>query len=198
MSRKPIDQQQPTECRQAIWDAIRAFSHVGTFTVGSVEIVTRCSSGMIREYLTGLTAAGYLEIKDYPSLVKKVALPLYYRLINDCGNDAPRVRKDGTAVTQGQGRLQMWNAMRILKTFTTQDLAFNSSTDDHTVAVSEAKAYIGALCKSGYLVGRSEGKFMLIPAMWTGPHPPQIQRTKQVYDPNLKRVVWSKIEGGAE
>lgn len=196
MSRKPINEQQPTECRQAIWGWIRAHTvkegPLATFTIKDIDVRLDLSS--IRDYLVGLVNANYL-IATHSSDQMVASL---YTLVNDTGNDAPRVRKDGTPVTQGQGRLQMWNSMRILKTFTVQDLAFNSSTDDHTVAVSEAKTYCGALCKSGYLVTRPEGRYMLVPAMWTGPHPPQIQRTKQVYDPNLKRVVWSKIEGGAE
>lgn len=190
MSRKPINEQQPTECRQAIWDEIRRYKN--GFSIKDLDIKLAASS--INDYLMGLFKAEYLELVN-PSTSSK---PAAYRLIRDIGNDAPRVRRDGTPVTQGQGRQQMWNAMHILKTFTFTDLAFNASTDDHTVAESEAKTYCAALCRAGYLVTRPEGRYMLIPSMWTGPHPPQIQRTKQVYDPNLKRVVWAKIEGGAE
>jgi len=196
VSRKPIDIQQPTECRQAIWDCIRQLDKergpCAHFTIKDID--AKLDVGSIRDYLKGLTHAEYLVCSKN---IRPGGLDLY-SLVNDIGNDAPRVRKDGTPVTQGQGRQQMWNAMRILKTFRPSDLAFNASTDVHTVAESEAKTYCGALCKAGYLVGRSEGKFMLVPSMWTGPQPPQIQRTKQIYDPNLKRVTWSRIEGGAE
>jgi hypothetical protein len=192
VSRKPIDQQQPTECRQAIWNWIR--QHPTKFQIGDIMYDIRLTGSSVKEYLTGLVNAGYLAVIKNPL----PGVAAMYDLINDIGNDAPRVRKDGTPVTQGQGRQQMWNAMRILKTFSSIDLAFNASTDEHSVAEAEAKSYCGYLCRAGYLVGRSEGKFMLVPSMWTGPQPPQIQRTKQIYDPNLKRVVWAKIEGGAE
>jgi hypothetical protein len=200
VSRKPVDKQQPTECRQAIWEWIRAWH--GSFTVNDILMIVRLEPSSVNDYLTGLVNAPeqYLTARKSPSR----GVLTQYVLNNDIGNDAPRVRKDGTPVTMGQGRQQMWNAMRILKNFSVIDLAFNSSISECQIAESEAKGYCAALCKAGYLVGRGslsgvEGqRYMLIPSMWTGPHPPQIQRTKQVYDPNLKRVVWSRIEGGAE
>ena len=205
MSRKPIDQQQPSECRQAIWDEIKltiAAKNTGmdgeapaldvdTFTAKELDVKLDASS--IREYLSALCKAGYLELVSG----SKRGESNTYRLVNDCGAEAPRLRKDGSPVTQGQGRLQMWNAMRIIKQFTAVDLAFNASTDEHSVAIGEATAYCQTLDKAGYLI-KNGHLYRLLPAMWTGPQPPQIQRTRQVYDPNLKRVVWSKVEGGAE
>lgn len=200
MSRKPIDKQQPTECRQAVWDEIRKKGD-WTFTIKELDVMLDATT--IRDYLAALCKAGYL---DAVSKGKRGEANVY-RLVEDCGVDAPRLRKDGTPVTQGIGRQQMWNAMRILKEFTATDLAFNASTDDHRVAEGEAKSYCQTLDKAGYLVlkgqgsgvkSQSEARYMLIPQMWTGPHPPQIQRTRQVYDPNLRKVVWSKVEGGAE
>ena len=190
MSRKPVDQQQPTECRQAIWDEIRRIR--SNFCARDLDV--RLTLPSISEYLLGLEKAGYLARLNAP----KRGASVMYALVRDTGIDAPRVRKDGTLVTMGQGRRQIWNAMQVLKEFSPRDLAFNSSTPDHVVAESEAKTYCAALCAAGYLVGRASGRYTLIGAMWTGPNPPQIQRTKQVYDPNLRRVVWSRIEGGAE
>jgi len=194
MSRKPIDQQQPSECRKAVWDEIRDCGGK-PFSVPDIAKCVRLEVSTVRDYLTGLERAGYLEIH---TLRKGLFGGNIYILVKDVGHDAPRVRKNGTPVTMGQGRRQMWNAMRILKDFSATDLAFNASIDDHKVAESEALTYCQILCKAGYLVGRTGQRYRLLPSMWTGPHPPQIQRTKQVYDPNLKRVVWSKVEGGAE
>lgn len=195
MSRKPIDQQQPSECRQAVWDEIKNRGDDALFSIVEIAKCVRLEKSSVRDYMTGLINAGYLGTHTARSATKGGNI-LYMQ--NDCGNDAPRVRKDGTAVTQGRGRQQMWNAMRILKVFRPSDLAFNASTSDHQVAESEAVTYCAALCKAGYLSDRPAAGYMLIPTMWSGPHPPQIQRTKQIYDPNLRKVVWSKIEGGAE
>jgi hypothetical protein len=196
VSRKPIDQQQPSQCRHAVWEEIKMHNQHGSFSVIEIAHSIRLGVDTVRDYLAGLCNAGYLLKVNRP--MPESHRTQYYILDNDTGCDAPRVRKDGTPVTQGQGRQQMWNAMRILKSFTATDLAFNASTDDHRVAEKEAQTYCAILCKAGYLVGRAEQRYMLIEAMWTGPHPPQIQRTKQVYDPNLKRVVWARVEGGAE
>lgn len=191
MSRKPIDQQQPHECRQAIWEWICAQKGRQFY---STDIDVKLHESSIRDYLTALTNGGYLDLLlKAPRFGGNI-----YMQIKDCGVDAPRLKKDGTPVTQGQGQQYMWNAMPILKTFSAYDLALNASTDDVTISVQTAISYITALCKAGYLVGLAEQRYQLLPGKWTGPHPPQIQRTKQIYDPNLKRVVWSKIEGGAE
>lgn len=205
MSRKPIDKQQPSECRQAIWEWVRS---QGCQPFSTTDVDVNLDSSTIREYLAALHKAGYLEIISQGTRGEANT----YRLVDDCGVEAPRLRKDGTPVTQGNGRQQMWNAMRIIKQFTPVDLAFNASTDDLRVSEADARSYCSALHKAGYLRvaaphknGRcgkpGSGKmttYLLIPAMWTGPQPPQIQRTKQIYDPNLKKIVWSKIEGGAE
>lgn len=204
MSRKPIDKQQPTECRQAIWEWVR--NH-GDQPFATTDVDVNLDSSSVREYLAALHQAGYLDIISQG--VRGEAN--IYRLAEDCGVEAPRLRKDGTPIASS-GRQQMWNAMRIIKQFTPTDLAFNATTDDLRVSEVDARSYCRALHKAGYLrvavahkTGRKgipdSGKlttYLLIPAMWTGPHPPQIQRTKQIYDPNLKKVVWSKIEGGAE
>lgn len=204
MSRKPIDQQQPTECRQAVWEWIRNHVNSGEpeqFTIGEIAKYVRLELCSIRDYVIGLCQAGYLRLEYKPD-VKTSQRGHYesciYIMINDTGHDAPRVRKDGTPVTMGRGRLQMWNTMQVVKEFSARELAAMSSIEEHVVAEAEAKAYCAALCKAGYLVGRANQRYLLVTGMWTGPQPPQIQRTKQIYDPNLKRVVWSKIEGGAE
>lgn len=199
MSRKPIDKQQPAECRQAIWEWIRAHAaqHGPNHAFAVADIDVMLDRSTVRDYLKSLHLAGYLGLYNDPAANLPKGTPNLYYLAEDCGVDAPRLRKDGTPVTQGIGRQQMWNAMRISKEFTIADLELNGSTDDYRVAESEAKSYCQTLDKAGYLV-RNGQTYRLIPSMWTGPHPPQIQRTRQVYDPNLRKVVWSKIEGGAE
>lgn len=190
MSRKPVDQQQPSECRQAVWEWI--CSHKGSFTVNDILGDIRLTASSINDYLSGLTNGGYLSVvKSRERMVLNV-----YTLINNTGVDAPRVRKDGTPVTQGIGRKYLWNAMSTLKTFSILDLTRAASTEIHQVAESEAESYCAALCLAGHLRRQPDGRYRLI--MRTGPHPPQIQRTKQVYDPNLRAVVWSRVTGGAE
>jgi hypothetical protein len=197
MSRKPVDQQQPSECRQAIWDWIRGNSTT-EFTARDIDV--RLEISTIGDYLTGLKNAGHLEVVTAGGK----GLPTVYKAVNLGGHIAPRVRKDGTPVTQGKSRLFMWRVMQILKTFTSLDLAYNASTPEHAVSEVDAKDFIGHLFRAGYLVHAKTVKpgqkqvYRLKAGMWTGPQPPQVQRTRQIYDPNLQRVVWAAVTGGAE
>ena len=63
------------------------------------------------------------------------------------------------------------------------------------ISVRYAKSYITALKKAGYLcITRPGGpnrleRFYLKASMNTGPRPPQVQKVKTVYDPNLNKVM---------
>ena len=184
MSQKPIDKRRPEETRQAIWAAIR---RLGAFVPKEVRYKTRCSRSQVDEYVACLLAAGIVE--------RVAGEPGRYVLVWDRGSDAPRVRRDGTPVTQGRGRENMWRTMKVLGTFSALELAINASTEEHAVAKREADTYCRYLEKAGYLHKLNGGLFSLVRAMHTGPKPPMIQRVKQVYDPNLGRVVWSQFDG---
>jgi hypothetical protein len=88
--------------------------------------------------------------------------------------------------------------MRILSEFTILDLAVNSSTEEHNVSANDAKEYCRFMCNAGYLAMPRPGKsgqpavYRFLPTRYPGPKPPQIQRVKQVYDPNSRKVVWTQ------
>jgi hypothetical protein len=153
----------------------------------------------IRAYLTGLCNAKYIEKTGTTKIYAHNSAT--YTLIKDIGIDAPRVRTDGTHVTQGQGNINLWRTMRILKAFTATDLAINASTEDCQIKESTAKKYCQALAKAKYLKmtggkGGAPGVYRLM--KYTGPKPPQIQRVQQIFDPNTNEVVWSAKGGNHE
>lgn len=183
------------EERDAIWAYVR--SRGGEFTLNDVACQVRLHTSTIRDYLAGLTAAGYLRAERTQTGGRFAATT--YRLVRDCGIDAPKVRRDGTPCTMGRGREQMWNAMTVLRDFAPRDLAFAASTEEYPVSETDAKHYCRYLYRAGYLAmtrrsipGR-QARYRLVPGRWTGPRPPQVQR-HQLYDPNLKRIVWSETE----
>jgi len=197
MTRRPIDQLSPEQRREGIWVAIRRLRR---FTLRELWMEARLEENSIRDYVIGLTAAGYLaEDGTAPGLNHRPAK--CYRLVKDVGIDAPRVTRDGVTVTQGQGRQQLWRTMRILGEFSWRELAIAASTEDCLCHERDAQYYCQHLHKAGYLAlvkkGRGTGKggqpgiYRLLPSKYTGPKPPQIQRVKQVFDPNLNAVVWS-------
>ena len=87
----------------------------------------------------------------------------------------------------------MWQAMRILSDFSLQDLLVQAKAADTHIAESEALHYCRKLCQVGYLmqVAQSRPKrWYFINSRYSGPSAPQIQRSKQVFDANLNKVVW--------
>jgi hypothetical protein len=178
--------------REQIWKTIRKFKSFAVSDLG-----TDLDNSPVYAFLNGLVAAGYLEREG------KVQTKLFganrYRLIKDAV-EAPYVRKDGTVPTRGSGRARMWRAMKILPSFTIVDLVACCEKGGPAVATWEARTYVAYLERAGYLKrldahGVALASFKLV--RWTGPRPPMIQRIKQVFDPNLKKVVWRpKAEEG--
>lgn len=181
--------------RQRIWDLIRATNERGfdiaDVTPGDISIKS------VRDYLTGLTNAGYLECIEDDVPGKKTRKRLTYLLINDSGLEAPRVTKQGDKVTQGQGNEALWGAMQALGSFNTRVLAEMAGVVESTV-----KSYCKMLSCAGYLTVDKRGKGMgsggigaqyrLLTSKVKGPRPPMITRLKAVYDPNIHEIVWQQ------
>ncbi len=186
--------------REALWAAMRRLRR---FTVRQVTEETRLGQDTARDYVRGLEAAGYLARVGTVATGSGTvgARAVVYELVRDVGVEAPRVRKDGTEVTQGRGREQMWRTMKVLGEFSARDLAVHASTEAHAVSLEDAKHYIRYLVKAGYVavvLGRKGEpyRYRLLPSKNTGPRAPMIQRVRQVFDPNLGRVVWRSGDGG--
>lgn len=186
VNRKPMDKLNGFDSREAMWAVIRDKKE---FTVKEIYEETTLDASSVLDYIRGLTNAGYLREETG----EKFKL---FTLIKDVGVDAPRVQRDGTAVTQGQGRINMWRAMYILQVFTAQDLAINATTPDCAVAISSAEDYCRHLNRAGYLRRDQGGRYTFLRHMFTGPKPPMVQRVKRVWDQNLKKVMWSE-DGGS-
>lgn len=197
VTRKPahLEAQGPKGDRQFMWEAMRKLHKSGDlFTVNDVWKSTTGNGpkGRVRDYITGLVAAGHLKARPTPGKATE------YELVKDCGIEAPRVRKDGTEVTQGRGREQMWRTIKIIGDFTARDLAQAASTPAFPVAENTAKDYCTMLAGAEYLATISPGspgvpaRYRLMQSRWTGPRAPMIQRLKQLYDPNTGEVVYRR------
>ena len=209
MSRKPITQYVGGKGpRQCIWEAIRhlaalnnqPFSDADIWRALPIAIRMEIDAGAIREYRRSLIAAGVLVTVEEHAKFKAGS----YRLVKDEGVEAPRVRKDGTRVTQGLAQEQMWRTLRMVSADTNgHELAAHASTPAIPVAEVAARDYLQVLFHAGYLICTKEGKgtgrggvqarFRLKPARNTGPRPPMVCRTRVVYDPNEDKVVWAPV-----
>jgi hypothetical protein len=196
MARKPVDQVRAQALRgQAhIWGVIMALGDQGNMTLNDIHGETNASRDTVREYVTRLVKGGYLESLP-PDQSRQEA---FYRLVRR-SRDYPRLRKDGKECPPTK-RESMWRTMRMIKRFDYRELGVSASTEDTPIKERDAADYCKHLLKAGYLkvitkaTPKSPHRYQLIRD--TGPKPPMIQRVKQVYDPNLKQVVWQSKGAG--
>ncbi|TQV63937.1 MAG: hypothetical protein FNT29_06045 [Halothiobacillaceae bacterium] len=174
--------------RDGVWRVIR---ELRSFSLPELRGYVRMSERALGQFVNGLVAAGYLEPHIHGD----------YRLINDPGADAPRVREDGSIVTRGLKAERLWRTARILGEFSVRELWQSACADDCCIKGSYAHGYVAAMHRAGYLVMSSSGgggratRYRMIKTRYSGPKAPVIQRRGAVYDPNTRRVVWSP-EGG--
>ena len=176
--------------RDAIWAEIRKQR---TFTRRSICDATDIPHKTVVDYLKSLEAAGYLTSKAL------LGQSIIYGLEKDPGVETPRVRKDGSHVTQGSINEQMWRTMKMLVTFTADELALAASLPDSIVSKATAVDYCRKLAEAGYMATLVAGKpnraarYRFVRN--TGPKPPQITRIKVVFDPNLQEIVDPEVLG---
>ncbi len=194
--------------RQLIWEAIRRLAGEDAFTEDTIwQSITRDARhridiGTIRDYRRCLVNAGILSVV---SAATRRGASASYVLVRDEGLDAPRVRKNGSRVTQGFAQEQMWRTLRMSVCDTNaRELTAHASTPSVPVAETAAKDYLQILFYAGYLLRTSEGKglgamrggvqarYRLKPSRNTGPRPPMVCRANVVYDPNEDKVVWQQ------
>lgn len=175
--------------RQRIWEAVRA--EQGDFTWHSVAKRARVEPNTTRLYLRLLLRAGYLSAPENGG----------YRLVNDCGAEAPAVGADGRSRQVGLGTEAMWRTLRILGEVSSVELADQASVAVKTTRRT-AYTYLNWLRRAGYVseVAPAKGghhghcaRFRLVPGKYTGPRPPMIQKGGAVYDPNLGEVVYRHV-----
>ncbi|MBT2131200.1 hypothetical protein [Aliiroseovarius lamellibrachiae] len=189
MTRKPIDQleaQAKPHGQDGVWAEIR---RMNIFTAAEIHEKTEIHKKTVVDYIKRLVAGGYVvEHTSFEATNR-------YALKRDTGIHAPRIRPDGSPVRQGNGTKNMWRSMRMMGQFTPRDIAVHSTTDSVSVSDDTAKKYCSMLLKAKYLrvvqkavPGQRQATYKFIRN--TGPKPPQIQRVKQVYDPNINEVTF--------
>lgn len=187
MGRRPADQD--GDGRQAMWLALKKVPE--QITVSELVKRTGLNRSTVTRYLKALTEAGHLQYVEPP-----VGFAASWRLINDTGHHAPRVRADGSKVTQGEVTGQLWLAMCGLRDFDFRDLMQNASID---IPEATAKDYCKRLLAAGYLRVLTKAdpsrariaRYRLIRA--SGPKAPQVQRVRQIYDPNTGTVYPAEV-----
>ncbi|MBF7683943.1 hypothetical protein I2F27_11500 [Acinetobacter sp. B5B] len=186
--------------RQRVWLAIR--NNADEFTIQQVADLGDMKYDSTRDFLTGLRRAGVIkelrrERKPYSGSHIHI---IFYTLVNDMGYTAPSVDRQGNILTPRPINKAMWNTLRITKQpLNAHELASLSSNDELSVSTDTADRYLRFLHEAGYLKiaiashhAVRKAKYMLLPHMNTGAKPPQVQRVKQVFDPNLNETMYSE------
>ncbi|WP_034627163.1 hypothetical protein [Desulfocurvibacter africanus] len=191
MARKPIHQQSRMRGQDHYWRIISDLDRdKKPITVSSVHALSNGSRAAVVDYVRRLVKGGYLR----PAYMLG---PAQVYELERGSLQTPRLDKDGQTVRMGSGREKMWLIMRMKKPFNYRELADAASADGVRVAEGEAKDYVKHLFKAGYLAEVEKfgphrlARYRLCDDRDTGILPPQIQRTKQIWDPNEGRVVWS-------
>jgi len=200
MARKPADvvaNARFPQGRDEIWKHIRALGRDGkTFTISDVwfECGKEIHRDTVRSYMTSLVIAGILK-----NTMAAPGKAVHFTMPADLGAEAPRVNRRGEHVTQGLGTEAMWRTMKTMSAFTAAELALMASTSKVQISEGAAKDYLKFMARAKFVrtVEMKPGKptrFAFARQRDPGPKPPQIQRIKQVFDPNSNTVVWPKAE----
>lgn len=178
--------------QEKIWEFIREQKR---FTTRQIWPKSGASQQFVIQYLKRLELGGFVaRSNDFDTSHAWV-------LVNEDAPFAPRLKSDGAPVKQNSSFNNMWQAMRILKEFSSLDIALHATTTDVDVTPQTAQSYCSMLFRHGYLrvmqrahpPGRMARYFL---SDNTGPLPPRIQRVQQVFDLNEGRVR-PNAEGGA-
>lgn len=194
MARPRADRQPELRGQARYWEVMRELSVRGSWTIRDVH--GRCNGDRreVGDYVRRLVKAGYVQaVGEAPGS----GTPAVLYTLSKGGQEPPRVREDGTECPPTR-RENMWRAMRMIKAFTLADLVAAASTEEVMISAEDAKDYVRYLTRAKYL-RRIPGRLVV----WriindTGPLPPQVQRVRQVWDPNLRQIMWSSAESGGE
>lgn len=197
MSRKPVNkllERHKLQPRDRIWKFIRGRKDV--FSTIDISNEVKINLGHSRPYLNALAKAGYIEVVSIPDRICEI---IKYKFVKGPLH-APRLKKDGSPVTQGLGQDHMWRTMQMLGVFSFRELATCASTEDVKVSLGSAKQYVLYLAKAGFVkkLDVFPAQYKFLKSRYTGPQAPMIQTSKTVYDPNIREVVWPIQEGDEE
>ena len=190
MARPRADRQPELRGQARYWAVMRELTTRGPWTIRDVYGQCNGIKTDVGDYVRRLAKAGYVKaVGEAPG----TSTPAVLYTVAKGGDEPPRIREDGTECPPTR-RENMWRAMRMLKAFSLADLVAAASTEEVKISSEDAKDYTRHLTRAKYL-RRMNGS----PATWrlilsTGPLPPQVQRIRQVWDANLRRVMWSAAE----
>lgn len=174
----------------AMWMMIRKLGAQGSFAACDVATFTDCRTNVALAYMIRLEKAGF--IRRSPEGRRKVrSRPQLFELARDAVF-TPRVLRDGTEKPELLIQT-LWRSMRMLKTFTVQELADIVEEAGREANVPSIRSYVCALASAGVLEVAKASKqrgwhsYRLVRSV--GPKAPQVLAARIVFDPNAKATI---------
>lgn len=174
--------------QEHIWRVIMQLDKSGPFSLADIVGQTNASRHSVAEYVGRLRKGGFLKVVGTTPVN---GLKRHWFQVQTPRRGAPRLRRDGSEMPPTK-RENMWRTLRMHQGLTARDVSVLAATAEVPIRLADAKDYIKMLHKAGYLrvVNRDGNSNVYSLVKNTGPRPPQVQRVKQVFDPNLNAVVW--------
>lgn len=193
MPRKPIEIETRSLLtpRERVWNAVRKLRK--GFTVWSVQEACEpmVNFGICRDYMRDLEKSGYIKCSKPSEIVRGNcrSRPEFDLVKNQ--HEAPRLRR-GKETNAGIGNQAMWAAMKVLKRFTSEQVAQAATLGDLTVSMHTATMYLHALSQSGHLALVKPGGHGVCAVYalknYTGPKAPALTSRRCVFDRNTGEI----------
>lgn len=179
------------------WQTIRALDATRPWSIVEIygETIHCSHKQTVHDFVRRLVRGGFAKVVAERD-VGRTSPEKLYRLIRR-PLEAPSLRRDGSE-RPPTGQQRMWNAIRCLKQFTVNEIAYTAGLDAPLVRAT-AGTYVKHLLHAGYLNVMHEKPgsatvYRLKPARNTGPLPPKILRTHIVWDSNRNEVMGGASE----
>lgn len=174
--------------QDGVWETIRRIDVSGAWSISDVDAEMNIPRRTVQDYVHRLHAGGFVILKSLRQKTGRRRAEHLYRLAASPPREAPRLKWNGKPAGPIPAQL-MWRAMRTLRDFTVDELAFSASIDKYRVTRSAALAYVRLLTDAGYLRDLGSERYRLIPKMNTGPHYPMRVEVGAVFDRNRMEYV---------
>lgn len=172
------------DTRQRVYRVLQLGGEVTASDVGNAAIVTLKQA---QYWLGAFVAAGFAEARTEHRNHGAIQQVQYYRMTRDNGAHAPDIDGSGN-IKPLSGSEAMWRTLKMISNLSCTELAQYASVDGTVVDESTANAYLKLLNKFGYAAvsepatHSKKARYRL--NNYTGPRPPQVLKSKQLYDAN--------------
>ncbi|MBM3617500.1 MAG: hypothetical protein FJX23_03030 [Alphaproteobacteria bacterium] len=183
-----------TSDRDGMWEAMLARK---SFTRHEIAGDVKMHKSSVVVYLKSLVAAGYLRETKPEDPFREVTT---YTVLK-ASRLRPLLNREGVTLKQ-TARQRIWSALKVIgkAPFDWRDVCLVAKTTKNATV-----GYIHSLRNAGYLrkvAGDSPltpEKYVMPPSKDSGPLAPVIGKDRrEVYDPNLRKVVWRKEVGDVQ